>query len=137
MYNFRRNERLTKNKLSGQVVLLISDDSTGLADLVIQLARRGANIALFCRTCSSDAVQLLKQGVQALDQEILILQYADGNNTSDRDLIEIVTSDLGRPNFYIDLSGLEREMKNNSDSNQSTLQKWQLTRAILEELIVT
>ena len=85
----------SRNHLVGKVVLLIGNDTPVLNTLVIQLAQKGADIALFCRRQSTEALQNLKQQVEALGQRFFLFSE---NGAFDNDEFHSFVTSVKFPN---------------------------------------
>ena len=136
----------SRNHLVGKVVLLIGNDTPVLSTLVIQLAQKGADIALFCRRQSTEALQSLKQQVEALGRHLLIFSEKElvpeqeTMNLADH-LIKKITSALGRLDIFIDLTSPQDSIllaaHNNAtegEKSQSEQPDWKMRHAVFAEL---
>ena len=135
----------SRNHLVGKVVLLIGNDTPVLNTLVIQLAQKGADIALFCRRQSTEALQSLKQQVEALGQRFLLFSEKELTpeqetmNPADH-LVKKITSALGRLDIFIDLTSPQDSIllaaHNNATETEGEKSQpdWKMRHAVFAEL---
>ena len=118
-------ETLGRKQLVGKVVLLIGNDTTVLNNLVTQLAQKGADIVLLCWQLPLEAAQ-----------KILLIEQSKEKPTTSRQLIETIVTELGHLDIFIDLSAQKNlsPQNGNGTMNLAGANRWQLTKAILEEL---
>ena len=144
--NFHQNnlgrQISSRNQLVGKVVLLIGNDTAVLKTLTMQLAQKGADIALFCRKLSAEALQTIKTQVEAFGRRFLILseeelQINEGTKSSADRLIKKIVSALGHLDIFIDLSAPQQNLlaaKNESEEREVVQPSWQIRQAIFTEL---
>lgn len=129
-------------QLLGKVVFLVGNDSKVLQSLVKQLAQKGADIALLCWQLPWETARKIKESVQAFGREILLIVPTERETPSTTQLIQAITGELGHLDIFIDLSARSPELPIQAeaadvDKQQATRSQpnWQLTRAVLEEMV--
>lgn len=126
--------------LFGKVVLLIGNDTVVLQDMVKQLAQKGANVALLCWHLPVEVARKMQEHVQSLGQQLMLIQRAENQRFSVEQLIHNVIDKWGQFDFFIDLSaggGTAVQIDEAEEKEPQTgwlPPKWQLTRAVLEEM---
>lgn len=133
----------SRNQLVGKVVLLIGKDTPLLKTLVMQLAQKGANIALFYRKQSTEALQTLRQQVEALGQRLLLVSEKEllpelGRTNPANHLIKQITLVLGPLDIFIDLSATQENIllspQNETSEEETIRSSWKMRQAIFAEL---
>lgn len=128
-------------KLLGKVVFLVGNDSQALHTLVNQLAQKGADIALLCWQISWETARTIKENVRGFGREILLIGAEDQNASSSKQLIQAITTELGRLDIFIDLSARKSNELKSKAKSENTQQpdwsqpNWQLIGVVLEEMI--
>lgn len=120
--------------LRGKVVLLIGYDTAVVRDLLINLAQRGADIALICRQrLSRESVRDITQNVEALGRRMLLME---ANTQSPAWLIQTVQINLGSLDMFIDLSAQSSTaaQKENAQSAERQQQNWDMTQAAMKAI---
>ncbi|MFZ1398072.1 MAG: hypothetical protein WAS33_14305 [Candidatus Promineifilaceae bacterium] len=131
-----------RNQLIGKVVLVIGNDTAVLQTLIIQLAQKGADIALFCRQLSAEAVRRIQAQVESLGQRFLLLTEKallpapDAYANPVKSLVDAVVSTLGQLDIFIDLSAQKGppNLHNRQPEPKTVQPSWQMRQAIFAEL---
>lgn len=134
-----------EGSLAGKVVLMIGNDSAVLQSLVIQLAQKGADIALVCWQLSKDTVQQIQDKVERLGRRFVcigkdeLVPMDDGDGFSVHRLIHLVTVNLGRLDVFIDLSAKKAtppvHIEAVETESNPLAPNWQLRQAVIEKLV--
>ena len=127
---------MSQNQLVGKVVLLIGNDTAFLPKLVTQLAQKGADVALLCCQMPLEVARKIKESVQACGQKILFIDRAEQDGVTSRQLIDMVVTELGHLDVFIDLSAQKRVARQNEaiDPDRYSQPNWQLNQVVLEQL---
>ena len=131
---------MSQNQLVGKVVLLVGNDTAFLPKLVTQLAQKGADIALLCWQMPREMARKIKESVQAYGQKILLIDPAEQEGLTSKQLIDTVTMELGHLDVLIDLSAQSRLTLQKEDPNGMVYPvgfsqpNWQLNHVVLEKL---
>ena len=134
----KNREINSRTQLLGKVVLLIGNDSDIVQNLVTQFARKGADVVLLCWRIPLEVVHKIRESVQSVGRHLLVIEQ---ETMTGKQLIEIITSELGRLDIFIDLSAQKREHTpgDKNDAAQTAALShpdWQLTHAVFEEMLI-
>lgn len=126
-----------KRELLGKVILLIGCDPSSLSNLVRQLVLKGADIALLCQKLPTETIKEIKEIVNFSGQKVLIINRSGSKPEENNELIDDITSQLGSPDAFIDLSKNESDDKKVSagDIHLFNQQQWPLTKVVLEKMV--
>ncbi len=129
-------------RLAGKVVLLVGNDTAVLQTMILQLAQKGADIALICRQLSTETMRLIGEKVEALGQRFLFIKAKE--LTQDHahkvvhadQLIQTVVAQLGHLDVFIDLSAQKQSTEANETraTSDQPLPSWPLRQAVFKEL---
>ena len=134
------NDSTKPRMLFGKAVLLIGNDTAVLQNLVMQLAKKGADIALLCWRLPLDVARKMKEYVQAFGQRLVLIERAENQRFSVEQLIHSVINKWGHFDIFIDISaGSGTNDKTETQDPQTAWlpSKWQLTRTVIEEMAHT
>ena len=134
------NDSTKPRMLFGKAVLLIGNDTAVLQNLVMQLAKKGADIALLCWRLPLDVARKMKEYVQAFGQRLVLIERAENQRFSVEQLIHSVINKWGHFDIFIDISsGSGTKDKTETQDPQTAWlpSKWQLTRTVIEEMAHT
>lgn len=134
--NYRKREFASHHfYLLGKVVLIIGNDEDLLQTLVKQLAKKGADIALFCWQMPIETVYKIMESVRSVGRNFLLIEEVEHQFFSADRLIQTVKTRMGRLDIFIDLSA---QSSSSSLPNEQTPEwnHWncQLTKEALEEI---
>lgn len=144
-----RNRDQNEHPLLGKAVLLIGNDTAVVHSLIMQMAQKGADVALLCGRFPTKTVQRLKAQVQALGSHLFLVQQADNEGHSIGQLVHYIAAEWGPIDFFIDLSarqssaappedGTEQESEAASEEIGAeplwNLKPWQVTQVVLEAM---
>jgi hypothetical protein len=122
------------NYLMGKVVLLIGNDTAVLHTLIRQLAYKGADIALLCRSLSLKSVGVVKHGVESLGRRFLFIEETKSHPITANNLVQTVVSGLGNLDVFIDLSAQNEQLLENKPIAAEGKPNWQLVQAVIKEI---
>lgn len=98
------NRNQNRMPLLGKAVLLIGNDTAVLSNLVMQLAEKGADIAVLCWKIPLETVRWLKDQVQSLGRRLFIIEQAQNQDSSVDQLVHRITTEWGEFDIFIDVS---------------------------------
>jgi hypothetical protein len=129
-----------RNYLLDKVVLLIGNDTAVLQNMIIQLAQKGADVALICQKMPAETLGRIRDKVESLGRRFLLIEESRQQSVSPKWLIESVSSHLGHLDIFIDLSALKETPSsaltpNENDPSGNWFQlHWPLTQAAIQEI---
>ena len=125
------------NKLLNKAILVIGNDTAVIKTLIIDLAQRGADVALICWQMQLDSVLKVVESVQAAGKRFLLIEQAKTEDFSDKQVIDAITAEFGELHAVIDFSGKTEPMQANKQSVTPWLIKpsWTVSKAILTALV--
>lgn len=139
----KRSQPITnrQNYLVDKVVLLVGNDMTVMQSIIIQLAQKGADVALICRKLPRETLRYLRESVESVGRRLLVIEESERNSTSAEWLIQTVISHLGRLDIFIDLSAFKRKLSTVESEKEQTKEwfpsNWSLMQAALQEIVHT
>ncbi len=133
----RRNQLLMD-----KAVLLIGNDTAVIKELVMQLAKKDADIALLCWQVPADVARKLNETVQSFGRQLILIERVENQRFSVEQLIHNVITKWGHFDFFIDVSTRDVTAVPNKDEIDEEIYKqtawlptkWQLARTVLEEM---
>lgn len=129
-----------QNHLLNKVVLLIGNDTAVLQNMIIQLAQKGADVALICQKLPAETLSLIRDKVESLGRHFLLIEKSRQQPISPERLIESISSHLGHLDIFIDLSAQKETVSSATDPSETDSQDswfqlhWPLTQAALQEI---
>ncbi|MBK8901619.1 MAG: hypothetical protein IPM53_10585 [Anaerolineaceae bacterium] len=141
------SETRNQNKLPllGKGVLLIGNDTVVLQNLVLQLAQKGADIAVLCWKIPLETARWLRDQVQSFGRRLFLVERAKNQGASVEQLVHRVTTEWGHFDIFIDVSA--KRSKSAPASNGQAQDghrrpgtpvwrpdQWHLTQVVLEEM---
>ena len=144
--NNRRNRRIGSEKaqrkqlLFGKSVLLIGNNTAVLQNLVTQLAKKGADIALLCWQIPLEIARKMKESVRSFGRQLVLIERAEYQRISVEQLIHDLVNRWGHFDIFIDMStrsdmaGQQIDEAEANDPQAAWPSKWQLTQTVLEKM---
>jgi hypothetical protein len=125
-----------RNYLLDKVVLLIGNDTPVLQNLIIQLAQKGADIALICQKLPTDTLNRIRDSMESMGRRFLLIEKSKRQPISPEWLIETVSSQLGHLDIFIDLSAYKQTSSSVPDEPKDNWFQlhWPLTQAAIQEI---
>ncbi len=139
----KRSQPITnrQNYLVGKVVLLVGNDMTVMQSIIIQLAQKGADVALICQKLPRETLRYVRESVESVGRRLLVIEESERNPTSAERLILTVIWHLGRLDIFIDLSACKRKLSTVESEKEQTKEwvpsNWSLMQAVLQEIAHT
>ncbi len=140
----RQSASQSVHRLFGKSVLLIGNDTAVLQNLVGKLAQRGADIAVLCWQIPLEIADTMKERVQSFGRQLILVEWSENQRFTVEQLIHKLATKWGNFDIFIDVStrGEAIEHVEENDENEDSDEaleiawppKWQLTRAVLEEM---
>ena len=131
--------------LLGKAVLLIGNDTAVIQSLVMQLAQKGADIAVMCWQLPVETARWLYEQVQALGRKLFLMEQAHNQGTPLTELVHRIAAEWGQFDIFIDVSAKPGESVNGRMgevvTNQPRYQpawpsdQWRLAQIVLQEMI--
>ena len=144
-----------KTPLFGKAILLIGNDTAVIKSLVVQLAQKGADIAVLCWQIPGEVANWLEQQAKAFSRKLYLVEQAKNQDASMEDLVHKIAAEWGRFDIFIDVSA--KETKSATEPEEQALsktghtsetkseeqsqkpkwhpQQWHLTQVVLEEMV--
>lgn len=125
------------NKLLNKAILVIGNDTAVIKTLIIELAQKGADVALICWQMQLDSVLMVVESVQAAGRRFLLIEQAKTVAFSDKQVVDAITAELGEIHAVIDLSDKTEPIQANKQSFTPWPIKpsWTISEAILAALV--
>jgi hypothetical protein len=127
-----------QNYLVDKVVLLIGNDIAVLQTIIIQLAQKGADVALICQKISRETLHHVRENVESVGRRLLVLEEVERKPVSAERLIQIIVLKLGHLDIFIDLSTPQRKLSPLESEKEQTKEwfpsGWSLMQAALQEI---
>jgi NADP-dependent 3-hydroxy acid dehydrogenase YdfG len=126
-------------RLSGMVVVLVSDDTAVIQEFANLLAQKGADIALICRRLSGRTLHGIREQVRDIGQRFLLLDAQDRQAQPAEETMKTISRRLGRVDVLIDLSAREKTVGRKSAEERwdAAYGDWDLPHAFFAELLHT
>lgn len=146
--------------LLGKAVLLIGNDTAVLKSLILQLAQKGADIAVLCWQISVESAHWLEEQVKAVGRKLLIVEQAKNQDAPLTELVHRIAAEWGHFDIFIDVSarqskpaaefGAQPVGNDGTPRNEHTSdpmpqdhgqevnwhpEQWHLAQVVLEEMI--
>jgi hypothetical protein len=125
-----------RNYLLDKVVLLIGNDTAVLQNMIIQLAQKGADVALICQKLSAETLGRIRASMESMGRRFLLIEKSKQQLVSPEWLIETVSSHLGHLDIFIDLSAYKQTTLSFPDEPKDNWFQlhWPLTQAVIQEI---
>lgn len=122
--------------LTGKVIMLIVSDTSSVQQLILQLAARGADIALVSLETSYRAARIIKEEVGKVGQRFLYVHTPLGDEQSAEHTIQTILSQFKHIDVFIDLAAKRRKPPEGATrlTTAAFLSDWNLTAAALREI---
>ncbi|MBK8986523.1 MAG: hypothetical protein IPM39_10650 [Chloroflexi bacterium] len=127
-----------QNCLVDKVILLVGNDMTVMQSIIIQLAQKGADVALICPKVPHETLRNVRESVESVGRRLLVIEESDRNPTSAEGVIRTVIWQMGRLDIFIDLSAFKRKLST-LESEKGQIKEWvpsnwSLMQAALQEI---